>query len=63
MTKRLIRTLLWILAVFGNQMLLVFLKFLIWNPTNLATADVYITFALSVVGIECLIKLQKDGST
>ena len=56
------------LAVFGNQMLLVCLKSLIWNSMDLTTADVYITFALltfalSVVGIECLIKLQKDGGT
>lgn len=59
--KRLIGTLLWLLAVFGNQMVLLFLKMLIWD--NLARADMIITMVMSVAIVECLLILQKDGDT
>lgn len=57
--KRLIAILLWLLAVFGGQMALLFLRMCLWG--TLETADLVVTQILSVAAIECMAMLQKRG--
>lgn len=58
--KRLIRTLLWFLAIIGGQFVLVFLRVLILDLHSLTNADMWISLILSVVAIECMAILQKE---
>lgn len=63
MLKLLLSMLCWLLSVIGMQFVLLFLKVLIWDLHSLTKADMWISLILSVLAIECLARLQKDGDT